>query len=175
MGFCMNSHMEPGGQNQRNEGLETSRVFLKKYSAIKTPALGPGLGCILSGAGGLSAEPGWGEEEEAGRDLGIRRRVHRGVPQEAGPLWSGAAPGQGHPDSNRPACGNPVMSLATATIAAGRSSMPRGRTRPHFRLTAREPPAPPQTLITEGHARTRECQHLGPGESLPWGRAPCAV
>lgn len=103
----MNSHREPGGQSQRNEGLETSRVFVKKYSAIKTPALGPGLGCILSGAGGLSAAPGWGEEEEAGRDLGLRRRVHGGVPQEAGPLWSGAAPGQGHPDSNRPACNVP--------------------------------------------------------------------
>lgn len=47
-GFCVNSHREPGGQSQRLRAWRRAGFFfLKKYSAVKSPALGPGSGCTV--------------------------------------------------------------------------------------------------------------------------------
>ena len=156
----MNSHREPGGQSRRNERLETSRVFLKKYSAIKTPApaLRRGLGCILSVAGGPSAAPVWGEAAAAGRNPGIRRRSPRGAP-EAAPRGH-RLPRPRAPRLKQACLWASVMSLPTPVRAAGRNTR-SGRKFPNLRLTSCESPSltpdtHPVILTAEGHRRARE-------------------
>lgn len=141
MGFYVNSHREPGGQSQRNEGLETSRVFLKKYSATKTPALalGRGLGCILSRAGGPSAAPVWGEEAAAGRNPGIRRRVTEGRPQRLHHCGH-RLPRPRAPRLKQACLWASAISPPTPIKAAGRNTRSR-RKFPNFRLTSYELPS----------------------------------